>query len=424
MPAPGAPNIFRQPRSTNQALEFRWNPPTDDGGSPITHYRLQLNAETPIVVAANVYYYKVTGLTNGTDYTASLEASNDSEASWGTKAFFRIFQPGSAKPAAPSTVLASSTGISSAIVSWTPPTVTPDSPIQWYVIMGQSTTPGVPILRATADGLTQTSYLFSNLSTSQAYFFDIYAVNCPGYSPARRTATVSPLGVTTSSLTMFMDSRRAASYPGSGTTWSNIASTFSTIHYTLSNVSRSTIVYNSTSNASMIFNSANYIFPTGSMLGMLTANIYNETREMWFYWTGTAGVVASEQDNISPGSGWNDFQMYVTAGSFLFGYWNNQHVSHTLSTGITSNQWYHIVYQYSLGSNLIMGYVNGVRTLSNASAPRLFPGGAYFLLYGANSAGQSGRFSGAIPVLRYYNRILASNEITSNFTLERAQFGV
>jgi hypothetical protein len=271
-----------------------------------------------------------------------------------------------------------------------------------------------------------TSSFRTNLSSFINYRFSIEAVNDVGYSFPRVYSSTIMFGAiyVSTNLTMFMDSRSNTSYPGSGTTWSNLAPRYSTIHYILNNVTRSTIVFNGTSNASMIFNGTGYIYPAQSMQTMLNENSRNETREFWFYWTGTSGVFTSEEDNTTPGDGWTDFQGYISPNNLVFAYWNNVYTSNVVSTGVTSNRWYHLAYQYSATSNLFMGYVNGVRTMSNGSAPRVFNGTNYYLLYGANAAGASGQFSGAIPIIRYYNRVLSSNEIGSNFTSERNQFGV
>lgn len=421
MSVPGAPEVFFQPRSRNQSLEYLWSPPASDGGSPITGYRFDINGLI-VDLSGDLRYYKFTGLTNGTDYTTTICAQNAN--GFGPVAYFRTFQPGSSAPDAPSTVFASTTGLNTAVVGWTPPTTVPDSPVQWYVIQGTPLTAGASSVTVTGDGVLQTSYFLSNLTPEASYYFDVYAVNCPGYSPARRTNTITLATLATSNLTMHMDARLSRSYPGTGTTWSNIAPTYSTVNYTLlGSASLSTIVYNGTSNSSIYFNGG-YIVP-GSMNAMLVANGRNETREIWFYWAGTPGIVNSEEGGAQAGSGWSDYQMYVSTGKFDLAFYRGNYIPYSLSTGITSNQWYHIVYQYDNTNSRIVGYVNGVRTLSNATSGRDFPNtGDYYLLYGAAAGGQSGQFRGAIPVIRYYNRILTSNEIYNNFITQRAQFGV
>lgn len=179
MSTPSAPLINELPLATANALEFAWQPPATPNGT-ITGYQLQLNSETPIDLGATARSHRVTGLVNNTDYTATLRAQN--ENGYGPTATFRIFRPGTAAPAAPSTVTATISS-STAEVSWTPPTTTPDSDILWYTIYATSTNPSDPEVAASADGTRERSRLL-DLPSSNYNRFSVNAVNCPGYSPA------------------------------------------------------------------------------------------------------------------------------------------------------------------------------------------------------------------------------------------------
>jgi hypothetical protein len=176
MSVPNAPYVFK-PESTNQTLEFAWNTPYD-GGSPITNYRLQLNGGAYFYTTGN--YYLVSGLTNGTTYYTTIEAEN--EFGWGPPASFTPFEPGSSRPNPPSTATVSVVGAGSALVSWTPPSVLPDAPIQWYPIYSQSTNPADPVISVTGDAWSQSNYVISGLNSNSQYNFSVYAVNCPGWS--------------------------------------------------------------------------------------------------------------------------------------------------------------------------------------------------------------------------------------------------
>lgn len=202
MSTPSAPLIKPQPRSLNQTLRFAWNPPSSNGGSPITTYRLRLNGGTAHdqTYAANVNLATVTGLTNGISYTATLEASNDSGSTYGPAATFRTFQPGNGVPNQPATATATSgEDTTNAVVQWTAPSTLPDSTIFWYVIVSQSNNPSDPIIKRTANGLIQSSLIISGLNPASNYTFKVYAVNCPGYSQPRTTnsigAITSPLDI-------------------------------------------------------------------------------------------------------------------------------------------------------------------------------------------------------------------------------------
>jgi hypothetical protein len=142
-----------------------------------------LNGGSYINLSSTDRYAQVTGLTNGTTYTTSIEAENAN--GWGPAAYFRDFQPGSAKPGAPSTIAVSVTNSTSAVISWTPPSNanTLDAPIQWYAINAIPNTGST--LKYTADAATQSSYYMDNLVNPYNYTYNIYAVNCPGWGPVR-----------------------------------------------------------------------------------------------------------------------------------------------------------------------------------------------------------------------------------------------
>jgi hypothetical protein len=196
MPVPSAPQIKTQPRAKSTTLEYVWNPPTSNGGSPITGYLLELSGSADFSGIAysdgpgpNTFYYKVPGLTNGLTYYTRLSASNDGGTTYGPFAYFRPFQPGN-KPTAPGSATANVVGNSSAIIEWTPGT-TPDATIFWYAIISQSSDPLETPKRITANGLTQSNYLVTGLNSANTYTFAVYSVNCPGYSAATVTNSIS-----------------------------------------------------------------------------------------------------------------------------------------------------------------------------------------------------------------------------------------
>jgi hypothetical protein len=181
---------------------------------------------------------------------------------------------------------------------WTPPTVVPDAAIQWYVLTSQSSNPADSTFKVTAaPGATRSNYHFTGLNTASAYTFGIRAVNCPGWSDTRFTSSVSFASIYTSSLILWVDSRNAASYPGSGAAWSNLATRYSTaVRMSLVNSpTTSNVTYNGVTVAGMSFNGTNqYAVNNASLQTYLDANSKRETREMWLYWRGGNSVFQSE----------------------------------------------------------------------------------------------------------------------------------
>jgi hypothetical protein len=195
MSLPGKPIIRNAPRASPNTLEYYWYPPTDTGGNPIEGYQLSLDpggitCNIPASQLAPTYgYYKVTGLANATTYFTTIAASTIS--GYGPTANFRAFQAGSAPLFSASTTTAAYSGVTNALISWTPPITSPDATIFWYVIKSKSSNPADPVLKYTANGLTQNTYFVKGLNPYSTYYFTINAVNCPGYSPPASTNTVT-----------------------------------------------------------------------------------------------------------------------------------------------------------------------------------------------------------------------------------------
>lgn len=87
---PGKPSVTV--KADDKTLDISWTAPADNGGAPITGYKLTVtpdgeSALPEIVLAANVTSYKLENLTNGTKYTVSVIAVNsagESEAGTAT----------------------------------------------------------------------------------------------------------------------------------------------------------------------------------------------------------------------------------------------------------------------------------------------------------------------------------------------------
>ena len=76
--APDSPNITVEIEATS--VRVRWTAPTDDGGSPITGYRVVILQSGNVIknktTGAAVMEYSFTGLTRSTNYTVKVYALN------------------------------------------------------------------------------------------------------------------------------------------------------------------------------------------------------------------------------------------------------------------------------------------------------------------------------------------------------------
>jgi hypothetical protein len=256
-----------------------------------------------------------------------------------------------------------------------------------------------------------------------------------GRQPASTQSPYNPQ-VYTSNLQIWVDAGSNASYPGSGTVWSNlVAANAASYWYNLSNSpSVSTIVFNSTSNSTLFFDGINdYATPNTSLVTLVQANTWNETREYWLYWPGTPGCLTMESGAVTPDTSWFDAQASVSNANLVFSVWqgNVSMTPYIITNSLGSNRWNHIVWQHNKSSNLLMGYVNGA-LLYNSTVARTTPdsvGSGFFPILMAGSStnfgyGSASYLRGSLAVYRWYNQILTGEQISSNFNAERTRFGV
>ncbi|MSY32362.1 MAG: hypothetical protein F2729_05535, partial [Actinobacteria bacterium] len=182
--APGSPTSVVATRGNGQ-ITVTWSAPT--GANAPTSYTVSVPGQTDCVIdlVANPsasLTCTFTGLTNGTSYTATVVATNDSGSSSGVTASATPMTP----PSAPTGVTASA-GNGSATVSWTAPSSNGGSAVTSYTVTaspgGLTCTVNAPATTCTVSGLTNgTAYTFSVVATSTA----------GNSSPSSASTSVSP----------------------------------------------------------------------------------------------------------------------------------------------------------------------------------------------------------------------------------------
>ena len=167
-----APSSVRNLTATgsNGSIALSWDAPLNDGGVPITGYRI-LDANGALLQTVISSVANISGLTNGTAYTYSVQASNGqfSFASTVTGTPFNIASAPTSVTAVPSN--------QAVTLSWVPPASLGGLSVIDYAIEYKKA--GLPANTAAqvVNTAGATTFTISNLTNGSAYEFVVYALS-------------------------------------------------------------------------------------------------------------------------------------------------------------------------------------------------------------------------------------------------------
>ena len=191
---PGAPSAVSSIPG-NGKVELAWAAPTGDGGSAITGYRIEAEANggpwtTAIAdTGTTSTNATVTGLTNGTSYRFRISAINSAGAGIASAPSIAVIPI--AIPSPP-TGVSVTPGNAEVQIAWTVPAEDGGSPITGYRVEAEAN--GGPWTTAIADtGTTSTNATMTGLTNGTSYRFRVSAINSAGAGPASQaSAPVTP----------------------------------------------------------------------------------------------------------------------------------------------------------------------------------------------------------------------------------------
>lgn len=219
--------------------------------------------------------------------------------------------------------------------------------------------------------------------------------------------------IATSGLILYYDPANSKSYPGSGTSWSDISG--NNVTGTMSNVT-----YSSTNNGIMTFNGSNSVVSL-TRPSQITVGIYL-TVSIWAKWTtntgGTSVIQTLIDNNHSVGAGFV-IQDRPDLGKTLT--WSAQvSVAGAQSTIIVGDGNWHNITGTSDGSYAKL-YIDGV---FNAQAAELAIQNPQPTVTIGRWQGGARWLNGSIGPVQIYNRVLSDTEIKQNFNALRGRFSV
>ena len=163
-------------------LDLSWAPPTNDGGEPISGYVVQWKSDGQsydtarrIQIGSNVLpEAQITGLTNGTEYTVRIFATNRLGSGIGVEV---EGTPGTIPESPPTSVTAAACDVALHL-SWRPPANDGGSPVTSYVIQWKSGTQAYdPSTREEQRPTADTSFTLTSLQTTTEYTVRVAALN-------------------------------------------------------------------------------------------------------------------------------------------------------------------------------------------------------------------------------------------------------
>ena len=215
-------------------------------------------------------------------------------------------------------------------------------------------------------------------------------------------------------LVLALDAGNTKSYPGSGTTWTDLSGNGNT--GTLTNGP----TYSSANGGSIVFDGSNdYIpIPENSALNTQTPTVEvwvktNATTQNGFWFE--KGQVNTQYSLFQEGA-------VIQWRMNLDGSVNN--LSTTTATYMNTSNWYQVVATYTSGSRKL--YINGTLVNSDAQTGTITTNanGMSIGAYGGFNGSRGYYYNGNIASVKIYNRALSATEIQQNFNATRGRYGL
>jgi hypothetical protein len=226
--------------------------------------------------------------------------------------------------------------------------------------------------------------------------------------------------IVTNGLVLYLDAGNPQSYPGSGTTWTDLSGNGN--NGTLTNGP----TYSSANGGSITFDGVNdkVIVPYNSNL-----NPSNVTISVWFKrtsainYTHFAGLPASNSSWSNPYISYGiEFISTTDQPSFLLGFSNNTflYTTATASASTAVGLWVNVVGTYDGSFSKI--YVNGQLATSIAETRTLLTTSANFVLGTETQGTSSYPLNGNIAQASIYNRALSATEVSQNYNALKSRY--
>ena len=229
--------------------------------------------------------------------------------------------------------------------------------------------------------------------------------------------------IVTSGMVLHLDAGNTSSYPGSGTTWTDLSGqgNNATLNNgpTFDSANGGSIVFDGTNDYALVTNPSTlqvqnltvsvWIKPRTQIVSIVSAIDFDHSTIPYRGW-----VMQSEDANTDRRYyfAWTDGSQFQPVGGFGSG----------IGIQLTNNVWQNITYTKN-GTTLI-GYTNGVSVFSpvNASNATISYTSGRNLAIAANIAIPDRCFNGEYGIVQVYNRALSDKEVFQNYYALKSRF--
>ncbi len=200
--AAGVPSQLSAPSvtsSTTSSITLTWNPPSFNGGSPVTSYLIkrddgpQTSYQTAVSVATTSYTFS--SLSSSTLYYRIVVTAVNAIGQGDYSVVATYLSAGA--PSVPLTFVVSSQSVTEIDLSWAAPSSNGGCSVEGYVLYMESVdSPGFSIIfdGRTSAQITSYSVLRPTISSSKSYIFALQSKNC-GYYSSNVTVTATAASV-------------------------------------------------------------------------------------------------------------------------------------------------------------------------------------------------------------------------------------
>ena len=225
--------------------------------------------------------------------------------------------------------------------------------------------------------------------------------------------------IITNGLVLSLDAANNKSYPGSGTTWTDLSGNNNngtlTNGPTFNAGNQGSIVFDGTDDKAVVSMNSSFVYGTSPF-----------AIDVWIYITGYAGIYNAGNIWSQTVGGRNYFYLGISPGIFYFTWGDGGGSSISTSAGVSQlNTWTHICYtRVGTGANQFFIYVNGVQqALGTVSYD--FNDTTYIPTIGQYTHTTQLPFLGRISNIKVYNnKSLSSTEVLQNYNATKSRFGL